>query len=800
MSNMSGTVSTAVRSKAGGSSGDGDNRDDDYFPAALPYAHWRAHGKKRKLSLHMIQFQELLAESTTYLRTLTSDYSLLHGERANNGFVEEIGGYRTCLKFRPAGAPARTVYIQSNSNELDPQWEHVANSITACPRSTFEEVVFDKIEFTETIMDMLGAALSTKQIDVLTLSYNNLDYMSLTSSYLENNPNVREVKVIGNFLQNDATALRFATAIGNNEHMKRLEMKECGLGKNRPTRRTLDVIQQCCGLGGNDSHAAGGNDILQTMLPHLNKLEYINFGYNDLTSQDVAHIASFIAGNPDMKMMNLGFSDFNDSDAILFVNALETNSTIERLTLNNTDMTKKAKDKINAVAKKRNLSNALVPASLPWLSHLSEASQRKAGSSAPEIINYEHWRSLGYDMESSQAFVAFQKKFDGIWDGSSHGEYVRKGNSAINIDSYLAHQNGYPLIAHHPQFVPLWRYFLEGLQKDSTLNINKVGIKRVQLVSNVVDLLGSAMSAKNVVHLSLSQNLLDRHGYYSLSQYLERAKSPLKILELEKNPIDDIACAERFSEAIIAHPSIEKLAVDDCGLGSNIPILSAIACTMNRVPVLSLCCNEIGNDGAAVLGNLLSTNPASLKTLRISDNEIDDDGVSPFAEALCTNTNLRELYLSRNDVTELGESVLREVVFDDTSLITLYNSNHTCKIHVSGNLSPETGKSRKITVKKKMSVAMFGSMKVPENTGTIPMNMHLFSDAPVELMPVELSFINKCSKFENKQPCLSNMYEVVRHWNVAVMFSYAAGAVAPKEKKRRRKQEPNTTSKKAQRV
>ena len=66
-----------------------------------------------------------------------------------------------------------------------------------------------------------------------------------------------------------------------------------------------------------------------------------------------------------------------------------------------------------------------------------------------------------------------------------------------------------------------------------------------------------------------------------------------------------------------------------------------------------VCCNEIGNDGAAVIGNMLSTNPAPLKTLRISDNEIDDDGVSPFAEALCTNTNLRELHLSRNDVSKL---------------------------------------------------------------------------------------------------------------------------------------------------
>ena len=46
-------------------------------------------------------------------------------------------------------------------------------------------------------------------------------------------------------------------------------------GGGQAHTRTLDVIQQYSGLGGNDSssQAAGGNDVLQAMLPHLNKLE-----------------------------------------------------------------------------------------------------------------------------------------------------------------------------------------------------------------------------------------------------------------------------------------------------------------------------------------------------------------------------------------------------------------------------------------------------------------------------------------------------------------------------------------------
>ena len=91
----------------------------------------------------------------------------------------------------------------------------------------------------------------------------------------------------------------------------------------------------------------------------------------------------------------------------------------------------------------------------------------------------------------------------------------------------------------------------------------------------MVDFLGNAMSTKNVVQLALANNRLDRQGYLSLSKYLEK-KFPLIILVLQNNPFDDVACAQRFSESVIAHPTLEKLMVDNCGLGSDTQILSAM--------------------------------------------------------------------------------------------------------------------------------------------------------------------------------------------------------------------------------
>eukprot|EP00984_Skeletonema_dohrnii_P037202 scaffold39046_cov228-Skeletonema_dohrnii-CCMP3373.AAC.3 len=393
--NIIGTVNNAA---GGNSAGGGGNHD---FPAALPYAHWRALGNKRRLALDMVQFQQFLSAGTLCMREIPLHPRPVEDDPPyrpkTNGFVEISYGDTISLKLRPSGAPARTVYIR-HYEELHSQWEHVANSLTACPRSYFRDVVIDKIELSRTIMDMLGTALSKKRIDTLTLSYNNLDYTSLTTSYLENTPHVGDLKVVGNPMQDATTALQFVTAISNNEHMKKLEMRECGLG---------------------------GNDLLEAMLPYLHMLKSVDIGYNDITSNDVPCICSFIARNqPTVKLLNLSFSEFNDSDAIKFANALKKNSSIERLQLNGADMTEKGHAQIDAVAGKRTLPKLIV-------SMKNAGPARRTVPDAPKLLKYEHWRSLGYDRESSKALVKFQNNLNG-WDKGRQSRQIFD----IDIDAY----------------------------------------------------------------------------------------------------------------------------------------------------------------------------------------------------------------------------------------------------------------------------------------------------------------------------------------------------------------------------
>ena len=61
--NISGTVTAAGSSPvvAEESNNGGGNHD---FPAALPYAYWRALGNRRRLALDMVQFQQFLSAGT----------------------------------------------------------------------------------------------------------------------------------------------------------------------------------------------------------------------------------------------------------------------------------------------------------------------------------------------------------------------------------------------------------------------------------------------------------------------------------------------------------------------------------------------------------------------------------------------------------------------------------------------------------------------------------------------------------------------------------------------------------------
>jgi len=59
---------------------------------------------------------------------------------------------------------------------------------------------------------------------------------------------------------------------------------------------------------------------------------------------------------------------------------------------------------------------------------------------APKLLKYEHWRSLGYDRESSKALVKFQNNLNGIINGTNENcvfYFTKVGTRAGRVGRYL---------------------------------------------------------------------------------------------------------------------------------------------------------------------------------------------------------------------------------------------------------------------------------------------------------------------------------------------------------------------------
>ncbi|EJK45893.1 hypothetical protein THAOC_35471 [Thalassiosira oceanica] len=73
----------------------------------------------------------------------------------------------------------------------------------------------------------------------------------------------------------------------------------------------------------------------------------------------------------------------------------------------------------------------------------------------------------------------------------------------------------------------------------------------------------------------------------------------------------------------------------------------------------------------------LATNP-QLKTLRVSDNELNDRDADLIAQALKQNTNLQRLDLGGNNITSAGFETIRSTIYDPSSMNAMESCNHTC--------------------------------------------------------------------------------------------------------------------------
>ncbi|CAF1208538.1 unnamed protein product [Adineta steineri] len=145
--------------------------------------------------------------------------------------------------------------------------------------------------------------------------------------------------------------------------------------------------------------------------------------------------------------------------------------------------------------------------------------------------------------------------------------------------------------------------------------------------------------------LTLQNSYITSNGLFILADGLKMNKS-LEALYLSRNLVDDIGVKLLTDIALCKYTSLTMLALDH---------------------------NQIGNEGAQYLANMLKTNE-TLTDLWLSYNKIGDQGVQYFADVLASkNRTLMQLYLNGNkSITGLNTDSLVYALKLNATLNTLW--------------------------------------------------------------------------------------------------------------------------------
>ncbi|KAL3757840.1 hypothetical protein ACHAWU_006148 [Discostella pseudostelligera] len=144
-------------------------------------------------------------------------------------------------------------------------------------------------------------------------------------------------------------------------------------------------------------------------------------------------------------------------------------------------------------------------------------------------------------------------------------------------------------------------------------------------------------------------------------------------------PFKSEKTATALVAAVIKHPSLDIIAIENCNLGRNKPVLSAIIpAVLSNISYIKLDGNVIDSYGATLIANCLAQNP-SVKNLSLSNNALVDRDAYKLAASLKTNTTLRNLALEGNNITHAGLKAFFFLVHGD-GLNSINDANHHCFI------------------------------------------------------------------------------------------------------------------------
>eukprot|EP00984_Skeletonema_dohrnii_P003702 scaffold1279_cov124-Skeletonema_dohrnii-CCMP3373.AAC.3 len=175
-----------------------------------------------------------------------------------------------------------------------------------------------------------------------------------------------------------------------------------------------------------------------------------------------------------------------------------------------------------------------------------------------------------------------------------------------------------------------------------------------------------------IEEMHLNENGLSAAGVRSMVPFLQNA-SYLRELNLNYNNIQSEGFNVLFRA--LSNRPLEELNCISCGIEA---IEIDTNCMPRNLNQLWLEKNTINTDGCRELAKLLQGDDATLRSLELCSNKVDDEGVGFLADALQNNESLTELDLTGNDgISKQGQKLMLKLVNDISSIKATLQSNHT---------------------------------------------------------------------------------------------------------------------------
>ena len=172
--------------------------------------------------------------------------------------------------------------------------------------------------------------------------------------------------------------------------------------------------------------------------------------------------------------------------------------------------------------------------------------------------------------------------------------------------------------------------------------------------------------------LNLDESGFGVAGLRSMVPFLQNTNS---LTRLDIDSCSILAAGFNMLFRALSDSPIERLYCCDCCIDS-IEIDSEHK--PKHLKTLFLAANGINADGCRQIAKLLQGGDATLKTLNLEDNNIDDEGVGILVSALQSNKSLETLDLELNSgISRQGQTVLLKLVNDISSIEATLQSNHT---------------------------------------------------------------------------------------------------------------------------